>query len=501
MTTSPSSPCDLDATQARRMIGAKELSPVELTQSCIRRIEAVDHAVNAVVARDFERALETAKHCETAVMRGEPLGSLHGLPVGIKDALDTAGLRSTYGSLIFKDHVPNQDEGVVASLRAAGAIVLGKTNVPEWSAGANTRNAIYGATGNPFDPTRSAAGSSGGSAAALACGMVPLASGSDTGGSLRNPAAFCGVVGFRPTPGLIPSEKRNMAWIQLSTLGPMGRTVPDTCLMLSAMMAEDERDPLTATVHGGTLRDRSTYAAPAPVDLSRLRVAMTHDFGFAPIERQVSETFTEKVGLFRSAFARVDETTPDCSGADESFEVLRSLLFLGRHRQLLREHPDKIGPNVRANIEEGLGYSAEDAAHAFALQTTLYRRWQEFFKAYDVILTPSVTISPRAWRELYPTEIDGKPMRTYFHWLALAYAVTLAGHPAVSLPVGLDRNGMPFGLQIIGPRGGDAFTLSVAAALESLLASDRRTARPKPDLEQLRSAAPIAAMPGFLDFG
>ena len=269
--------------------------------------------------------------------------------------------------------------------------------------------------------------------------------------------------------------------------------------MLSAMMAEDERDPLTATLHGGTLRDRSTYAAPAPVDLSRLRVAMTHDFGFAPIERQVSETFTEKVGLFRSAFARVDETTPDCSGADKSFEVLRSLLFLGRHRQMLREHPDKVGPNVRANIEEGLGYSAEDAARAFALQTTLYRRWQEFFKGYDVILTPSVAISPRAWRELYPTEIDGKPMRTYFHWLALAYAVTLAGHPAVSLPVGLDRNGMPFGLQIIGPRGGDAFTLSVAAALESLLASDRRTARPKPDLEQLRSAAPIAAMPGFLD--
>jgi amidase len=501
MSTSPFSPCDLDAVAARRLIGAKALSPVELTESCIRRIEAVDHAVNAVVARDFERALESAKRCEAAVMRGEPLGPLHGLPVGIKDAVDTAGLRTTYGSPIFAAQVPKQDEGVVTSLRSAGAIVLGKTNVPEWSAGANTRNVIYGATGNPFDPTRSAAGSSGGSAAALACGMVPLASGSDTGGSLRNPAAFCGVVGFRPTPGLIPSEKRHMAWIQLSTLGPLARTVPDVCLMLSAMMSEDKRDPLTPVTHGLTSRDRSAYAAPAPVDLSRLRVAVTHDFGFAPTERQVAETFAEKVGLFRSAFARVDECTPDCSGADESFEVLRSLLFLGRHRQLLLEHPDKIGPNVRANIEEGLTYSAADASRAFALQTTLYRRWQEFYHQYDLILTPSVTISPRPWRELYPVEIDGQPTRNYFHWLALAYAVTLAGHPAVSLPVGLDRHGMPFGLQIVGPRGGDAFTLSVAAALENLLATDARTARPKPDLDKLKSSAPIAGMEGFRDFG
>jgi amidase len=501
MSTPPSSPCDLDAVEARRLIGAKTLSPVELTESCIRRIEAVDHAVNAVVARDFERARDAAKLSEAAVMRGDPLGPLHGLPIGIKDAVDTAGLRTTYGSPIFADQVPNQDEGVVASLRSAGAIVLGKTNVPEWSAGANTRNVIYGATGNPFDPTRSAAGSSGGSAVALACGMVALASGSDTGGSLRNPAAFCGVVGFRPTPGLIPSEKRQMAWIQLSTLGPLARTVPDVCLMLSAMISDDRRDPLTPVAHGRTSSDRRAYASPAPVDLSRLRVAMTPDFGFAPTERQVTETFADKVRLFRSAFARADECTPDCSGANESFEVLRALLFLGRHRQLLLEHPDKIGPNVRANIEEGLTYSAADAARAFNLQTALYRRWQEFYNNYDVILTPSVTISPRVWRELYPVEIDGNPTRNYFHWLALAYAVTLAGHPAVSLPVGLDRHGMPFGLQIVGPRGGDAFVLSVAAALESLLAKDARTARPKPDLDKLKSAAPIAEMKEFRDFG
>ena len=493
-------PCDLTATEARALIGTKRLSPVELTESCIKRIETVDHAVNAMVARDLDGARKAARESEAAVMRGDPLGPLHGLPIGVKDLIDAAGLPTTYGSPIFKANMAKSDEAVVASLRSAGALVLGKTNTPEWGAGANTRNAVYGVTGNPFDPTRSAAGSSGGSAAALACGMVPLATGSDTGGSLRNPAAFCGIVGFRPTPGLIPSEKRNMAWIQLSTLGPMARTVDDLCLMLSAMMSEDSRDPLTAVMPGRTLRNRTDYARPEPVDLSRLRVAATPDFGFAPTERLVADTFTDKLALFRSAFARVDATSPDCAGADEAFEVIRAVLFLDRHRHLLREHPDQVGPNVRANIEEGLAYSAADVARGFALQTALYRRWQAFFGDYDVILTPTITISPRPWRELYPTEIDGKPTRTYFHWLALAYAVTLAGHPAVSLPVGLDRNGLPFGLQIIGPRGGDVLTLSVAAALERALAGDVRTARPTPDLAKLTTAPPISAMQGFLEF-
>ena len=493
-------PCDLSATEARALIGAKRLSPVELAASCIRRIAAVDSAVNAMVARDFDGALAAAHAAEATVMRGDALGPLHGLPIGVKDLIDATGLPTTYGSPIFAENVVARDEGVVASLRASGAIVLGKTNTPEWGAGGNTRNAVYGVTGNPFDPTRSAAGSSGGSAAALACGMVPLATGSDTGGSLRNPAAFCGIVGFRPTPGLIPSETRNMAWIQLSTLGPMARTVPDVCLMLSAMVGEDARDPLSAVVPGGTLRDRGAYAAPRPVDLASLKVATTTDFGFAPTERQIAQTFDTKLGPLRGLFARVDAAHPDCSGADEVFEVLRAVLVLGRHRQLLREHPDRIGPNVRANIEEGLRYSAEDVARALTLQTALYRRWQQFFGAYDIVLAPSVTISPRPWRELYPTEIDGRPTRTYFHWLALAYAVTVAGHPAVSLPVGRDAHGLPFGLQIIGPRGGVARVRAVAAALERALAGDARTQRPVPDLGRLQAAPPIASMDGFRDF-
>jgi Asp-tRNA(Asn)/Glu-tRNA(Gln) amidotransferase A subunit family amidase len=495
-----SDPCDFTAIEARRLIGQKKLAPTELLASCIARIESVDHAVNAMVARDFDRARATAKAADAAITRGDDLPPLHGLPIGIKDMEDTAGLHTTYGSTLFRDHVPETDERVVAALRQAGAIVLGKTNTPEFAAGANTRNAVYGATGNPFDPTRSAAGSSGGSAVALATGMAPLCTGSDNAGSLRNPAAFCGIVGFRPTPGLVPNERRELGWNSFLVAGPMARTVPDVCLLLAAMVSDDARDPLATTVHNRTIRRAEDFATPARVDPSRLRVAITPDFGIAPTERHIAEVFAEKTNLFRHVFAHAADTTPDCTGADAAFEVLRSIGLLAAHAEKLRTRPQDVGPNVRANVEEGLRYTAEDVARAEKQRTVLYRHWQDFFRDYDVILTPSITISPRSWRELYPAEIDGKPTRTYFHWLALAYAVTLAGHPAVSLPVGLDRNNMPFGLQIVGPRGGDAFVLSVAAELEALLAGDPRTARPVPDLARLKSAPPISGMPGFLGF-
>ena len=278
----------------------------------------------------------------------------------------------------------------------AGAIVVGKTNTPEFGAGANTRNAVYGATGNPFDPTRSAAGSSGGSAVALATGMVPICSGSDTGGSLRNPAAFSGIVGFRPTPGLVANERRGLGWNNLSVAGPMARTVPDLCLLLSAMVSDDARDPLATTVHGRTIRRPEDFAVPARVDLSRLRVALTPDFGFAPTERHIAEVFADKTGLFRHVFARAEDATPDCAGADEAFEVLRAVGFLASHLEKVRTRPQDVGPNVRANVEEGLRYTAADVARAQSLQTAMYRRWQAFFQDWDVILTPSITISPRS---------------------------------------------------------------------------------------------------------
>ncbi len=493
-------PCDLDAVEARRLIGCKRLSAAELIESCIARVLAVDPAVNAMVARDFDRARVAAATCDAAVMRGDALGPLQGLPLGVKDLEDVAGLRTTYGSVLFRDHVPLQDQLIVQAARQAGAIVLGKTNTPEWGAGANTRNAVYGATGNPFDPTRSAAGSSGGSAVALATGMVPLATGSDTGGSLRNPAAFCGVVGFRPTPGLVPNERRALGWSPLPVLGPMARTVPDLCLLLSCMASDDARDPLAATTAGRALR-RGMDAVPAPVDLAGLRVALTADFGFAPTERQIAEDFAGKTALFRDVFAASEDASPDCTGTDEVFEVLRAAGALASHRDRVRDTPDAIGPNVHADVAAGLRLSALDVAKAQQQQTVLYRRWLRFFDRFDVILSPAVTISPRPWSELFPSSIDGKPTRTYYNWLALAYAVTVVGHPAISLPVGLDRNGMPFGLQIVGRRGGDAQVLAAAAALERLLAGDRRTARPVPSIPALAAAPPLRDTPGFLGFG
>jgi amidase len=493
-------PCDLTAVEARRLIGTRQLAATELLESCIARIEAIDPAVNAMVARDFDRARLAAKAADAAVARGDTLPPLHGLPIGIKDMEPTEGLRTTFGSPLFRDNIPAKDGRAIAAIRRAGGIVIGKTNTPEFAAGANTRNAVYGVTGNPFDPAKSCAGSSGGSAVALATGMAPLCQGSDTGGSLRNPAAFCGVVGFRPTPGLVPTDRRPHGWSPLPVLGPMGRTVADAALLLGAMTSDDAADPLATTIHRKTVRHAGDFSPPAPIDLSTLRVALTPDFGFAPTEHHIATVFTEKTALFRHVFARADDATPDCTGTDEAFEVLRAVSFLSAHLEKVRDTPDMVGPNVRANVAEGLRYTAEDIARAFAMQTTLYHRWQSFFERYDVILAPAITVSPRSWRELYPAAIDGKPTRTYFHWLAMAYAVTVVGHPAISLPVGLDRNGMPFGLQIVGPRGGDALVLRVANELETLLAGNLATARPIPDLVALQAASPISAAQGFIGF-
>jgi amidase len=490
--------CDLTATELRGLLAAKSISPVELLQACLSRIEAVNPAVNAVVALDEERALAAARAAEAAIMRDEDVGPLHGLPVLIKDTQDTAGLRTTYGSPLFADYVPAADAGSVARLRAAGAIIFGKTNTPEWAAGGNTRNPVYGATGNPFDPLRSAAGSSGGSAVALACGMAPLASGSDTGGSLRNPAGYAGVVGFRPSYGLVASERRLFGWSNLPTDGPMARTVADAALMLSVMASDDTRDPLAYTLPGEPVRARGErWTSFAPVTLKKLRVAATEDFGFAPTELHIRRVFRGRVARLAPLFADCCLATPDCTGADDAFAVLRAASFLATHGKNYRERPDMLGPNVRANVEEGLGYSLQDYTQAAVVQTRIYRAFQQFFTEHDILISPTITLSPRPWTELYPAEIDGKPTRSYFHWLALAYGATLAGHPALSLPLGLDEAGLPFGLQIVGPRGGDAIVLGVAAALEAAFAGDAALCRPVPDLAQLSRAPPLSDAPHF----
>jgi Asp-tRNA(Asn)/Glu-tRNA(Gln) amidotransferase A subunit family amidase len=490
----------MTARDLRAAIGAKTVSPVELLEACLARIAAVNPAVNAVVALDADRARAAARAAEAAVMRGDALGALHGLPIGIKDTQETAGLRTTFGSPLFADHVPEADEACVARLRAAGAIVIGKTNTPEFAAGANTRNLVYGATGNPFDPTRSAAGSSGGSAVALACGMVPLASGSDTGGSLRNPAAYAGIVGLRPSPGLVASARRTLGWSALPTDGPMARDVGDAALMLSVLASDDAEDPLAYTLPGEAVRARAERWTPVrPAELAGLRLAATEDFGFAPTEAHVRRVFRTRVAALAPLFGRTALATPDCTGADDAFAVLRASHFLVQHGATYRDRPGSLGANIRANVEEGLGYDLGDYGRAAAAQTRIYRAFQAFFRDHDVLVSPAVTLSPRPWAEMYPAAIDGAPTRSYFHWLALAYAVTLAGHPALSLPLGRDEAGLPFGLQIVGPRGGDALVLAVAGAIEAAFAGDPALGRPVPDLAGLAAAPPIAQAPGFRD--
>ena len=471
--------CDLGAVELRQLIGQKAISPVELLESCLARIEAINPLLNAVTATAIDRAKQEAKAAEQAVMSGAALGLLHGLPIGIKDLNETAGLKTTWGSPLYKDYVPEKDERMVAAVRRAGAIVVGKTNVPEFGAGANTNNPVWGPTGNPFDTTRICGGSSGGSAVALATSMLPTCTGSDTGGSLRIPAAFCGVVGFRPSPGLVASERRPLGWTPISVQGPMGRNVADTLLLLQAQISDDSRDPLAARV------DPAEFKAVTPVDLSTLRVAVSEDLGGAPIDRRIRETFRERVGLIKHVFKSCAVRDPDMADADEAFAIIRAQNFLAAHKDRYENHRDKLGPNIVANYEQGLAMSAADVARGHLMQTRIYRAFQSLFDDVDLLICPTVSIPPFPLEQRYCAEIDGKKLPTYFSWLAPTYYLTLTGHPCISLPCGLEPTGTPFALQICGPVRRDKFVLDAAHAIEALLQRDKRTARPVPDLARL----------------
>ncbi|EBA06471.1 amidase [Sagittula stellata] len=494
----PTDPADLGAAEARRLIARKALSATELAIACITRVEAVDHAVNALVARDFDGLREGAWAADKALASGADLGALHGLPFGVKDMVDVAGLPTTFGSELFRDNVATKDDAMVAAMRRAGATPMGKTNNPEWSAGGNTRNRVYGATANPHDLTRTCAGSSGGSAAGLAAGYFPLATGSDTGGSLRNPAAFCGVVGYRPSPGVVPGNTRGIGYLPLSTAGPMGRNVEDTALMLSVLARPDMRDPYTATVDGRTAWNPASFANLPRCDLSSLRVAFTEDYGFAPTEGIVRDHFRTVVPQLSQLFGAADDGTPDCTDADRIFSVLRGILFVAMHGKRLDHHPEQVGPNVTENVHEGRSFTPDDIAEALSMQGAFYQRWQTWFETHDYVISPAVTISPRDWHELYPTKIDGVATKSYYHWLAMAYASTIAGHPSITIPCGRDANGMPFGLQIVGRRYDDLGVLSVAAELEAIIAGISDLAPRGPDISALKSAGPLSDVEGFL---
>ena len=466
-------PCDLSAVEARRRIAGRSLSPVELLASCVARIEKTNPAVNAIVAIDVETARKRAEAIEQALGRGEEIGLLAGLPIGVKDLQATAGLRTTNGSLLFKDHVPIEDEESVANVRKADGVILAKTNTPEFGAGGNTTNLVYGPTGNPFDPAKTCGGSSGGSAVALALGQVPLATGTDYGGSLRTPAAFCGVVGFRPSPGVVPSIDRALSPNPFRVTGPMGRTVADAHLLLRAQIGDGKGD------------NRRIPVELMGADLGRLRAAVSPDLGCAPVDRSIAGVFSERVTHFRHAFKEVQERAPDFGNVHEVFDVLRAVHYAAAHRERLEKSGELLDRNVIDNTERGLDFSLDDVSRAHVEQNLLYKRFLAFFKEVDVLICPAASVSPFQHSQLFVEAINGESMHTYMRWLTLGYAPTMAMACAATVPCGADHLGLPFGIQLIGPNGSDARVLQIAHALEQVLGQKAVTSRSLPNIDTL----------------
>jgi amidase len=475
---------ETSAVELRRLIGTRELSPVELLEACIERIEHLNPYVNAITATCYERARSEARAAEAAVIRGESLGLLHGLPLGVKDLENTQGLLSTLGTPRLRNHVPSADNELVARLRRAGAIVVGKTNVPEMGAGANSRNPVWGATGNPFNPNLNAGGSSGGSAAALALDLLPLCTGSDTGGSLRIPAAKCGVVGFRPSPGVVPSVRKSLGWSPISVVGPMGRNVADACLQLAATAGPHPGDPLSYPL------DAMAFMRPPPADLSRLRVAWTEDFGLCDVDPLVRRAMREKIGAMKHLFASCEEVSFDLGDAHRCFDILRAEAFVAGMRAAYEADAGSLGPNPRSNYEMGARMSLLDAAWAQTEQTRIVQRFQRVFADHDIVLSPTTPVSPFPWTHPCAATIDGRPQDNYYRWLALTYVVTLTTHPAISLPCGRDEKHMPFGLQVTGPFRGDLALLGAAQAMEQAFERHPALRRPRPDPARLLMADP-----------
>jgi Asp-tRNA(Asn)/Glu-tRNA(Gln) amidotransferase A subunit family amidase len=497
-----SEPCDLDATHARALLSAGEISARELLESCLARVDATDGAVNAVVVRDDDAAKSTAQAVDDARTRGEPLGPLAGLPVAIKDIQATAGMTTTYGAVPFAGNVPEADDGIVARVRAAGAVIIGKTNTPELSIGANTVNRLFGATGNPFDPALTCGGSSGGSAVALSCGMAPLATGSDHGGSLRIPASYCGVVAHRSTPGTVAHDERTIGRTNYSVQGPMARTVADAALLLSVIAGRDRaarRDPMAFPL------DAAAFAALPEVDVASLRVGVSADLGGLLVSEAVRTAFADRVERLAGMVGSVTEASIDLSDALDVDWQLRSDIFATNyHRSIHKFDPDTAGPdggfnpNIRATYDEALNTTVLDIAKARRRQVELYRATDALFDAIDVLICPGVSVPPFDWHQLYPAEIDGQPVRNYMAWLGLSAALTVVGHPTTALPCGLDGQGTPFGLQIVGPSYSDRRLLGSAAALEAAFADDPVTARPVPDVERLSTLETVCRTEGRL---
>lgn len=447
---------------------AREVSAREVLEEHLAAVDQRNPELNAIVSLDADRARAAAAEADERLAAGEEVGPLHGLPFAVKDTHAVAGWRTTYGSPLYADHVPEHDDLHVERIRRAGAVVVGKSNVPEFAAGSHTFNTVFGTTRNPHDPTRSAGGSSGGSAAALATGMVTLADGSDMGGSLRNPASFCGVVGLRPSYGRVPLWPAWNHWETTSVAGPMARNVGDLALLLSVMAGPDPRVP-TALGHP----EARVFAEPldGPGAADGLRVALSTDLGGAfEVDPEVARVVSGSGAVWERLGARVEEAHPDLSGAEDCFRTLRAWHFQASYGRLLAEHPDSFKASLADNIRAGEDLTGQDVARGYAERTRLSQVMHRFFAHHDVLVLPVSQVPPFPVEQEYPTEVNGRPMATYLDWMRSAYFITVTGCPAISLPAGTTGDGLPVGIQVVAPQGGERRLLEVAAAFEAAYA-------------------------------
>ena len=460
---------DLPASELRRLVAARELSAVQVVEACLERVRRLDPTINAVVTIN-PRALDEARAVDAKLARGEAAGALCGLPVGIKDVTPVAKLRTTYGSPLYADHVPDEDAVIVARLRAADAVILGKTNCPEFAAGGNTFNEVFGRTRNPWDTTRSAGGSTGGGAAALATGMIALAEGTDLGGSLRIPASFCGVVGLRPTVGVVPTYPTDGTWDTLQVSGPMARTAEDVALMLTVIAGPSELSPVSHPAMG---RD---YVGAARAGAGKgMRIAYCADPARIGVDAGVEQACRAAAFGLADAGAHVEEVDLDLSAARTAFLALRGLWFLTHHLAHL-DAIERLGTNVASNLRAGLDTSARELALAEQERGRLWHLFRGLFTRVDYLLTPCMAVPPFPVEQNYPDAIAGRPLQTYVDWIAPTFVLSMTGLPVASVPCGVDAEGLPVGMQVVGPRFAEDAVLALAATLQ------RQHPMPRPPL-------------------
>jgi amidase len=453
--------CQLSAIELARRLRAKELSAREVVGAHLGQIERANPGLNAIVTLVADQAMERARLADEDLANDREIGPLHGLPIAHKDLQPTNGIRTTFGSPIYRDFVPAEDSLLVERLRHAGAIVVGKTNTPEFGAGSQTFNPVFGATLNPYDRTKTCGGSSGGAAVALATGMLPIADGSDMGGSLRNPASFCGVVGLRPSPGRVPSWPTTTAWSPLSVDGPMARSVTDVALMLSAIAGPDARSPIAINESG------RRFAAPLERDFTGVRVAWWTDLGGVPVDRLVRAAVDAQRHVFEGLGCIVDEAEPDFTDFDAVFKTVRALAFLTGVAPRVDGHHDQVKETILWEIERGERLTVAEIVWAETKRTELYHRMRRFMERYDFFVLPTVQVPPFDINQPYPTEIDGVAMETYIDWMKSCYYISIVGNPAISVPCGFTPEGLPVGLQIVGRHRDDWGLLQMAHAFES----------------------------------